>query len=463
MEFVSLPQRIAAMLFEKKPTHDSSAVTPASETAGGTPRLRVPQRDQVEMHCFALDQLLPFDHAARVVWQAVKGWDLSRWLGKIKAVQGSTGRASTDPRLLVALWVYATIDGIGSAREIERRCETDVVYQWLCGGVSVNHHLLSDFRSKNEKAWDDLMTQIVASLLKARLVTMKRIAQDGMRVRASAGSSSFRRKGRLDLHLAQAREQVETLKRLAEENPDELNKRQRAAQERAVRVREELLEQARRECDELQEKREKQAKISGQPAKEAKASSTDPEARIMKFADGGYRPGYNVQFATDVESGVIVGVDTVNAGADSRELPPMLEQLEQRYQRRPAEALVDGGFSTRETIEKAAARNCLVFGPIKDEKKLLEQGEDPYARKRRDSDAVAEWRTRMGTLAGKAISKLRGRTAEWVNAQARNRGFWQMPVRGLIKCRTVATLYAITHNLLQGVKLRAEASAGLGG
>jgi hypothetical protein len=359
---------------------------------------------------------------------------------------------------LVALWVYATLEGVGSARALARLCEKHLAYQWLCGGVTVNHHMLSDFRSQDSEAWDALLTQIVASLLAADLVTMKRVSQDGMRVRASAGSSSFRRKGRLKSFLEQARQQVEMLKELADENPDELNKRQRAARQRAAGERQQRIEQAQKDCEELQQQRDAQAKISGQSAKKARASTTDPEARIMQFADGGYRPGYNVQFATDVESGVIVWVDAVNAGSDSRQLPPMLDQLQGRYQRMPGEALIDGGFATRETIETATARDCVVYGPIKDEQKLLADGKDPYAKKKRDSIAIAAWRTRMGTEAAKTIYKLRAQTAEWVNAQARNRGLRQMPVRGQTKCRIVATLYAIAHNIMEAVKLRAEAS-----
>jgi hypothetical protein len=182
----------------------------------------------------------------------------------------------------------------------------------------------------------------------------------------------------------------------------------------------------------------------------------------MKFPDGGYRPGYNVQFSTDTESGIIVGVDVTNHGTDSEELPPMLEQLEERYDRQPEEALVDGGFASRETIAKATAQGCLVYAPLKEEEKQVAEGKDPYLPKKRDSAAVAAWRQRMGTAAAKLIYRLRGQTAEWVNALCRNRGFWQMPVRGQHKCRAVAVLYAIVHNIVRGVRLRAEAVAETG-
>src|ERR1700733_16049830 len=168
----------------------------AQSMPAGKPRLRRPIRDQVETRWASLDDLLEADHPVRVVWAAVCTLDLKSWLGEIKAVEGHVGRDATDPRLLVALWVYATLDAVGSARELARLCEQHLAYQWLCGGVTVNHHLLSDFRSKGGENWDELLTQIVGSLLAEGLVTMERVAQDGMRVRASAGKDTFRRRSR---------------------------------------------------------------------------------------------------------------------------------------------------------------------------------------------------------------------------------------------------------------------------
>ncbi len=430
----------------------------AQSMAAGKPRLRVPIRDQIEMRWASLDELLDADHPVRTVWGAVCALDLSSWLSEIKAVERHVGRDATDPRLLVGLWVFATLKGIGSARELDRLCRESLPYRWLCGGVSVNYHMLSDFRSQGGDKWDELLTQIVGVLLDADLVKMERVAQDGMRVRASAGKSSFRRHGRLEQCLEEARRQVETLKQLAEEDTAELTRRQRAARQRAARERQERIEEAMRQCQELQEQREASAKQSGRKVDEARASTTDPQARVMKFPDGGYRPGYNVQFATDTESGVIVGVEVTNAGTDGDELPPMLDQLEERYERVPEEALVDGGFATVDAIEKATGRSCTVYAPLKDEEKQRAAGTDPYARKKNDSDAIAAWRSRMGTEAAKAIYRLRAQTAEWVNAQCRNRGFWRMPVRGRPRCRVVALLFAITHNLVVNRKLR-QASA----
>jgi transposase len=427
----------------------------AAQSMGtGKPRLRIPIRDQIEMRWASLDDLLEADHMVRIVWAAVCSLDLKSWLNEIKAIERHVGRDATDPRLLVALWVYATLKGIGSARELARLCAECLPYQWLCGGVTVNYHMLSDFRSSGGEKWDELLTQIVATLLDAGLVTMERVAQDGMRVRASAGKSSFRRRGRLEELLEEAREQVETLKKLAEEDGAELTRRQRAARERAARERQQRIEEAMRECEELQKQREASAKQSGRKVEEARASTTDPEARTMKFPDGGYRPGYNVQFATDTHSGVIVGVDATNAGTDSEQLPPMLDQLKERYERVPNAALVDGGFASIDAIDEATERGCTVYAPVKDKEKQEAAGKDPYARKKGDSDATAAWRQRMGTEEAKLIYGLRGQTAEWVNALCRNRGLWQMPVRGQPRCRIIALLFAITHNLIVAQRLR---------
>lgn len=451
---------MSSLLFDKGPSQAPSPAEVADATMG-QPRLRVPERRQIEMHWRSLDELLEPDHPARMVWMAVCGLNLDRWLSQIKAVERNVGRNATDPRLMVALWVYATLQGVGSARELARLCEKHLAYRWLCGGVTVNYHMLSDFRSQ-EGGWSELLTQIVGSLLAEDLVTMDRVAQDGMRVRAHAGKSSFRRRATLESCLEQARQQVETLRQLADESPEELTKRQSAARERAAGERAERVAEAIRNCDELQAQREASAHKSGRKPTPARASTTDPEARVMQFSDGGYRPGYNVQFSTVTDTGIIVGVEVTNEGSDQDQLPPMLEQLKERYDEVPAESLVDGGFASLGAIDAASEMGSTVYAPLKDEHKQLAAGKDPYAKKAGDSAAVAGWRARMGTPAAKQVYKLRCQTAEWVNAQARNRRLHQMPLRGSVKCRLVGLLYAITHNLLVGMKLRAEACHGGG-
>jgi transposase len=440
---------------------DSTPAQTACELGRGKPRLRIPLRDQVEFSWASLDERLDPDSQARVVWSLVCQLDLDGWLKEIKAVEHHVGRNATDPRLLVALWVYATLRGIGSARELERLCEHHLAYQWLCGGVSVNYHTLADFRSRGGEKWDELLTQIVATLMNEGLVTMDQVAQDGMRVRADAGTSSFRTGGRLEELYEEAKQQVETLKQLAETDPDELSRRQRAARERAASERQERVENAKRECGELQRKKLERDKGRKEKSSEARASTTDSEARNMKFSDGGYRPGYNVQFATDVATGIVVGVDVTNEGTDAEQMPPMLDQLEDRYNKLPGVALVDGGFTSLDAIDSTEKRGCKVYGPVKDKEKQTKAGKDPFARKPNDTDRTADWRKRMGEEASKTIYKLRCQTAEWVNALCRNRGLQQMAVRGMKKCRIMATLYAITHNLIQQGNVRAALAKGV--
>jgi transposase len=441
-----------------EPTPEQAAQAPGR----GTPRLRVPHRDQVEYSWASLDERLDPDSPARAVWALVCRLDLDTWLADIKAIEGHVGRNATDPRLLVALWVFATLKAIGSARELERLCENHLAYQWLCGGVSVNYHMLADFRSQGGEKWDALLTQIVATLRAEGLVTMERVAQDGMRVRADAGKSSFRTGGRLEELLAEAEAQVKALKELAETNPDELSRRQQAARERAAAEREARVAEAARQCQELQRKKEERNKGRKEKTSEARVSTTDPDARNIKFSDGGYRPAFNVQFATDTATGIVVGVDVTNAGTDSEEMPPMVDQLETRYNVVPDEMLVDGGFASLDAIDAIEGRGSKVYAPIKDEEKQKKAGKAPYARKPHDTDNTAAWRQRMGTEAAQVIYKLRAQTAEWVNAMCRNRGLWQMPVRGPVKCRIVATLYAITHNLIHQGNVRAAAAETTG-
>jgi len=408
------------------------------------------------MRVVSPDQLLPADHMVRVVWDYVEGLDITPLLQQIKAVEGAPGRDATDPRILLALWLFATIDGVGSARTLDGLCREHLAYEWLCGGISLNYHTLADFRSQQEDFLDQLLTDSVATLLSEGLVELKRVAQDGMRVRASAGASSFRREKTLRACLEEAEAQVQALKNQVDEDSQAATRRQKAAQERAARERKERLERALAEREQLLALREEQKREKGVKfeADELRVSTTDPEARRMKFPDGGTRPGFNVQFATTTESGIIVGVDVTNVGSDSGEMQPMLEQIEERYQQHPQEMLVDGGFTTLAAIETAETRGVQVLGPIKNEKAKKKKGEDPYEPRPKDGPGVAAWRQRMGTEAAQTTYRLRGQTAEWANAGARNRGLYQVSVRGRQKVLAVALLHALVHNLLRACALR---------
>lgn len=415
----------------------------------GRARVRRPNRAQVELRPCDLESLLPEDHTARLVWGYVERQDLSPLYGEIKAVEGGSGRDAIAPEILLALWLYATLEGVGSARALARLCESHDAYRWLCGGVGVNHHTLSDFRVGHEAFLDGLLTANVAALLASGAVMLKRVAQDGMRVRAHAGSGSYRRKARLKQFHKQARRQVEALKREVLDDPEATTRRQRAARLRAAQDREQRIAKALAVLPQLEATKKRQ----GKPAGSARASTTDSDAVVMKMADGGFRPAYNAQLATDTGGQVIVGVDVVTTGSDLGQLSPMIAQLEKRYGRRPAEALVDGGFAKHEEIEHLAPTTT-VYAPVPCPKN---SDRDPHTPLATDSEAIAEWRRRMGTAEAKAIYKERAATAECINAQARNRGLQQFTVRGLSKVKSVLLWFALAHNLTR----MAELSPGL--
>ncbi len=423
-------------------------------------RLRLPERNQVEIRFLALDQLLSDDHQARIVWTYVEGLDLTPLYQAIQARQGIAGRDANDPRILMALWLYATLDGVGSARRLDQLCQESLPYQWLAGGVSMNYHSLADFRVEHVALLDQLLTDGVASLLHQGLVQLTRVAQDGMKVRASAGSSSFRRRTTLAKCLEQAQAQVAALKTASAENAAAVSRRQQAARERAVRERQERVEKALQEAEQLAQRRQQVERSKGVPAKPERASTTDPEARTMKMGDGGFRPAYNAQFATATVGGVIIGVAATASGSDSGQMPLMVEQLQTRYGRVPEEMLTDGGFATLEDIQTVHAEHGVkVYAPIKDEDKKRTRGVDPFAPRRRDAEGVALWRQRMGTAEAKAIYKERASAAEWVNALARNRGLYQVGVRGRLKVLAVLLWQALAHNLMRAVALRRAAAS----
>ncbi len=350
---------------------------------------------------------------------------------------------------MLTLWLYATIDGIGSARALEQLCRDHVAYRWICGGVGVGHNALSVFRTGRLDVLNQLLTQSVALLQHQGLVDLKRVAQDGMRVRASAGAASFRRKKTLEECLVEAEEQVERLSREVDEDPGATSKRQRAAKERAARDRAQRVKEAVKQLPEIEAK-----KKTPEKRKKARASTTDPDARVMKMGDGGFRPALNVQFAVDTGSQVIVGVDVSNKGSDLGELAPMVQQIQERHGVSPQEMLVDGGFVRREDIDTVAAEphNCTVYAPVPQHKKSKLS---PYEPRPRDTPAVRAWRVRMGTDKAKEIYKERAATVECVNAIARNRGLLRFLVRGLQAAKSVALIYALAHNVAGTVALRA--------
>lgn len=418
-------------------------------------RLRLPERMQTAIHYAALDDLLAPDHEARVVWSVVDSLDLSAFFADVRAVAGSPGRDATDPRVLVSLWLYATLRGVGSARELDRLCRESDPYKWLCGGVSLNYHTLSDFRVDHGAALDGLLTRVVASLVDKGLVSVWRISQDGTRVRACAGASSFRRKGRLRGLLEQAKAHVAELRGLIDdpEKSAGLSAGQKAARERAARERQQRIEAAIAALPNLEARQAKLAKkVSRKDRKagrlrEPRASTTDGQARVMKMPDGGFRPAVNVQLAVDTRSRAVVGVEVSSSGVDTGQAEPMREQVEARTGQKVEEHLMDGGYLVLDEIDRATEQGVTLYVPPKPPRNPELRGSE-YEPRPGDSDAVKDWRARMGGEAGKRIYKERAATSETVNADAKaHRGMTRLVVRGLDKARCVALWFALAYNV----------------
>jgi transposase len=424
---------------------------PQTDTAPfSRPRLREPQRDQIELRPMDLDSLIGEDHLARVVWAIVEELDLSELYNQIKARGSNPGHPAITPKLMVALWIYATSEGVGSARALARLCVEHNAYRWMCGGVSVNYHTLADFRVGHADVLDRLMSEHLASLAEAGLVNLTALAQDGVKIRASAGTSSFRREETLGRKLELAQAVVEQLKTETEAHPEASNKRIQAAKERAARERVERVKAAQASLEELKGKRAQLQEKggNGKKPKEPRASITDADARVMKMADAGFRPAYNVQVTSAAGTQMIVAVDVGNVGSDRGLMRPMLEQLDARLGELPKQHIVDGGFCSANDIEWAHEQGIEVLCPPTQSK----SGVDPFQPRAKDGPGALAWRARMASEAGKKQYALRV-ICECIHARWRNWNLRQLPVRGREKVRAVVTLYALTNNLLQGYRL----------
>jgi transposase len=410
------------------------------------PRLRRPDREQMLLRPCSVDELIGDDHDARLVWRLVETWDLTAFRDTIRARGEAPGRSATDPKLLVALWLYAATQGVAGGRELARLCESSDPYRWLCGTVPVNYHMLNDFRVEHEAALKGLLTRMLAVLIRGGLVTVSRIAQDGTRVRAGAGANSFKRRDTIERSLQQAEAHLEIIRQQAGRAEDATERRRAAA----VRAAERKLDRMRQALGELAKVEAAKAQQKKKPTKTnpARASLTDPEARFLRMPDGGNRPAYNVQLAVDTASRAIVGVDVTNAGSDAGLAEPMRQEIEAQTNEVVKEQLIDGGYVKLEDLDRAAAAEppVTLYMPVPTPRKA---GADPHQPKKSDSAAVAGWRQRMGTPEAKETYKERAATIETVNAELKTeRGLTPFRVRGLPKVRCVALWCALAYNVM---------------
>ena len=473
-------------------------------------------RRQALLRAVDVEELIEADHPARAIWALTGRVDWEPFLAPILSVAGVAGRPAWDPRLLASLWLYAYSRGIGSAREVTRRCRYDPAFQWLTGLAEINNHTLADFRVTRRAEMDEMFAQVLGLLSADGLVSLERVMHDGTKIKACAAAGSFRREERLRAHVAAAREQVAAMG----DPRAEATARQRAGRQRAQRERLARLEQAAQELERIQEQK------SGALARaEARVSLSDPQARIMKQGDGGYAPAYNVQLSTDAAHGIVVGVGVSQSASDYGELTGAVEQVAQTTGRLPQQVVTDGGFTSRENVMAMAGMGVDLVGPLDTHnaqtagqmrRRGVTESFHPAAfayeatsdifrcpagqemryesqevkigvvhRRYRAPDQVCAacphrmqccpanessgravtraiedpivqaFKQKMQTAQAKAVYRLRGAVAEFPNAWIKAKlGLRQFHVRGLAKVRSEALWAALTYNVQQWIRLR---------
>jgi len=430
-------------------------------------RIRQAERRQAGFEVVDLESLVVDDHPVRAVWSFVEGLDLHLFYDRIKARGETPGRAATDPRILLTLWLYATADGVGSARALARLCEHHTIYRWICGGVGVNHTMLSEFRTDSGEFLDGLLSRSLAALMQEGLITLDEVITDGTKIRAAASRSSMRRRQTLAELEEKARARVSELKQELEADSAagerRLSKRRLSAAEgRARRVAAALAkhpaaapknkEKDQNEGDDPPPDSGK----SGKKPKEERVSTTDPDAPLMRMADGAVRPAYNVQVAS--ACGFVVAIEPVQRRNDRGLAPAMVEQVQQRCGKPPDRLLADTGAMTAADISTLTQTHpsLQVFSPPPARKDASKpESKARYERNRAaEPQCLKEWRARMESEEGQAVYKRRSNT-EHVHARLKNRGFGHMVLRGLAKVRIACLLHAVTHNLMWALSRRA--------
>lgn len=429
----------------------------------GDARFVQADRFQARWDFLDLEALLPSDHRARIVVSFVETLDLSRLYDAIKSREGEPGRPPPDPAVLLALWLYATIEGVGSARQLDRLAQRDLAYRWIAGGVSLNYHGLADFRVAHVELLDRLLTESVTALVAEGVVSLAEIAVDGTKVRARASRDSFKTESRLARIEAAVEARLAALKSEIESDPEASTRRQRAAQERAAREVKERAERARAALDKVRAERTQRAKRHSKDEAskpEPKASISDPEARNMRFADGAVGPAYNAQIAVAPHQGIIVAIDMTDRRNDAGLAAPMVDDLVRRYGHAPEKLLIDTHYATSEDIAALAAHAAgpvKVFAPPPTERDDVKPGTlaNRLCKRAREPASVQEWRSRMATPNGQEVYRRR-KLIERINANLKNHGFGFLPVRGLLKAKALALWHALANNLIAAQRLRTK-------
>lgn len=402
-------------------------------------RLTEPTRHQGVIRFEMPDEVLPVDHQARVLWQAFDKLDLSAFLNSARSMEGSAGRPTHSPQMMLTLWSYAISQGVGSAREISRLVKSDSAYGWIVGSVEVSHHMLSKFRVGHAAALDNLMSDVLAALMHKGVLTLGLVAQDGMRIRAAASAPSFRTLESLHACREQAALHLKAV--LAQADDPSHSLAQKAMREAGARDFQRRIEEAIATAQDLQQTRDA-------TDKPVRVSTSDAEARVMKMGDGGFRPALNLQMATaGSEMGgprTIVGVNVCNVGSDMGSITPMLDQIERRTGQLPETLLADSNHANHAAIADAKARGTTLLVPVPKRSKEAKNGDQ--------TPAVQDWKSMMETPEAKELYRARAGLCELMNAHVTHRfGLRQFLVRGIAKATSVALLIAITSNITQHI------------
>ena len=422
-----------------------------------------PDRAQLRWEMVDLDSQLPDDHRARPVWAFVQGLDLGELYDQIKARDDVAGRPATDPQVVLAVWLYATMEGIGSARAIDRLCQQHAAYRWLCGGAPINHDLLAEFRREKAATLDRLLSQSLTGLIAEKLVTLEELTIDGTKVRACAGRGSMSKRKRLERIEKAVAERVAELKGELDKDPGESERRRKqralqAAEERARRV-----ARAHQKLAELLQEKTERAKMHAKEEAEKgepKVSVSDPEARSMRLADGAVAPAWNVQVAT--ANGFIVAIDPTDRRNDGGLAPGLVETVVERSGQLPQRLLTDTTAMTQDDIVKLAEGypGMTVYSPPPPERTdvTVETLRKRRWKRRHEPPAVQAWRARMASEDGQEIYRRRKLT-ERAHGIIKNRGMSRFLVHGREKVRAVCLLQALALNLGWAHTLRRRITA----
>jgi transposase len=425
-------------------------------------RIKGANRAQMVLEVIDYDQLVGEDHVARVIVKFVEQFTLEGFYSDIKSLPGVAGRPATDPKLLLSLWLYATVEGIGSARLLERLCERDNIFRWLCGGVEVNHHTLSDFRVKNTEKLDQLLTDIISSFISKGIVKLKTVLIDGTKVKASASKKSFKRKKRLNQIRKETALHIERLRKELDGDPDAGNRRREAAKLRAKETIKAKVDAALAELPKVEAVKElakKKAK-KGTAVKEAKVSISDPDARLMKFSDNSVKAGYNCQIAMEPENHIVISADVTQQGNDLGFMKVMIEQIESRYKKRPHRTLVDEGYRVKQDIIDLAEHEkpTIVYSPVPKQRDDIKEGSLKRRKKKEANypESLKLFYKRMKNQISQKYYKTRSRI-ETFNGILHNRMPKGFLLRGKEQVKSELLLQVLSHNIMAANRLGAIA------